>query len=95
MARIKTGQDLRSQKNRLKTQVIRIFCELLAKTGAETRIDTGFFEGYCRNEEKLVQGIDTVCGTSFVALNESRNEEKLVQGIDTFLLIIKLAPLRV
>ena len=60
VARIKTGQDLRSQKNRLKTQVIRIFCELLAKTGAETRIDTGFFEGYCRNEEKLVQGIDTL-----------------------------------
>ena len=50
---------VRSQKNRLKKPVFRIFRKLLAKTTSGSRINTGFFEGYRRNGVSPSQGIDT------------------------------------
>ena len=44
------AEESASQKNRVKKLVFRIFCELLAKTGLESRINTGFVRGYRRND---------------------------------------------
>ena len=59
---------------RPKVYIFRIFCELLAKTGLGSRINTGFLRGYRRNEVSPLEGIDTIHTSSSIFFMKSRNE---------------------